>query len=268
MTAPSPVAPPVFPRRRPWLRPVLLGLGGIVTVIVLFWATVSVAATMARTSEHIERTFEGRITAVEVRTEGSVEIVTGPTGGARSDLRLRYALARPKVTQGIDGRGVLRVKVSCTGISVWCSSSLDLRVPADVPTSVRADTVRISDVTGPVTVEAAAGEVQLTRLGGVVRVNLGAGEIRGDELSSAEVDASVGAGSVRLAFVEPPRNAKAQAGAGEAEIVLPGGPTTYLVETSAGAGEASPQVPSDPGSSRTVRAETGAGRAVVRYANR
>lgn len=259
------IEPPSFPRRRPWLRPVLLALGGLVTVFLLVWATTAVASTLARTTERSTRTVRGDITAVEVESKGSVEVGPGEPGGARTQVTRRFGLSRPSFTHRLGGDGVLRIEARCPGAMVWCEVDLRLTVPADVPVQVRADSVSLADLSGPVTVDTQAGDVELIRLSGDVRVNLGAGEVDGRDLTSEEVRVGTGAGSLRLDFAEPPRDVEARTGAGEAVVLLPRGPATYDVDANAGAGDTEVGVRTDPGSSRTVRVTAGAGSARVGY---
>lgn len=257
--------PPVFPQRRPWLRAMLFTLGGLMTVLALFWATTGVAGTLARTTERFTRTVDGDITAVEIRTVGSVRIRPGPPEQARTDAVLRFGLDRPSFNQRLDEGGVLQVRASCGGVNFWCSVDLDLAVPADVPLRVRASSARLADLSGPVTVDGSAGDVHLDRLSGPLRLNLGAGEIEGQDLTSSDVRAGAGAGSVRLAFAEPPDDVEARTGAGEVEILVPRDGTTYRVEASAGAGDTQVSVRTDPDSERSIRADAGAGSARVGY---
>jgi hypothetical protein len=259
------LGPPSFPRPRPWLRPTLLTIGALVTAVALFWATTTVAAALARTTERFTRVSRGEITAVDISTAGSVDVRPGRPGLARSSVTLRFGLARPAFSQRIDDEGRLHIRARCRGFTVWCSVDLDLVVPADVPVRVSAGSARLADLTGAVTVDGSAGEVHLERLSGPLRLNLGAGEIEANDLTSADVRAGAGAGHVRLGFARPPREVEARAGAGEVEIELPRGPTTYRVEASAGAGDTHVAVRTDPDSERIIRADAGAGRASVVY---
>jgi len=263
MTAPVEVSS--FPRRRPWLRPTLLAVGGLLTAVLLLWATTAVAATLARTSDRFTRTVRGEITAVEIDSQGFVDISPGEAGRARTEVTRRFGLSRPSFTHRLDDDGVLHVKSGCGDVAVWCQVNLRVRVPADVAVQVRASSVRAADLSGPVTVDTQAGDVELIGLSGDLRVNLGAGEVQGRDLTSERVRAGTGAGSLRLDFRDPPRDVEARTGAGEAVVLLPRGSATYDVDANAGAGDTDVAVRTDPGSPRMVRVTAGAGSARVDY---
>lgn len=260
----APVAPPPTPPRASWLRGTLLVFGGIVTVAALAFTTATVASALVRTTERATRTFTGTIERVEVVATGRVEISAGADDEVIARRGLTYGLSRPRTVERRTG-GTLVLRATCPDALLGCNTTFRLTVPRATEVDVTANDSEISDLTGDVTVESNTGGVELNRLAGTLRLNVGAGAVVGTDLRSAEVIAGVGAGGVILDFAAAPQRVEARAGAGGVEISLPRGTESYAVDASAGAGETDVRVRTDPASPRTIRADAGAGSAIVRY---
>lgn len=255
---------PTTPPRTSWLRAPLLVVGGLVAVVVLALATTTVASTLVRTTERTSRTFTGLISRVEVRASGRVEIAVGADDEVVVRRTLTFGLSRPRTVERRDG-DTLVLKAGCAGLMVDCDTTLRLTVPRDTEIDVAAEDTEISDVAGPISADSDTGAIVLDRVSGPLRLNVGAGAVEGTDLRSPEVVAGVGAGSVVLDFAAPPERVEARAGAGGVEISLPPGEESYAVDASAGAGETDIRVRTDPASARVIRADAGAGSAIVRY---
>lgn len=250
--------------RRPAVRAVVLGLGGLLTVVVIGLATVAVASVLVRTTETDTLTLRGPIDSAVFRVSGELTVTSGPAGRAHIERRSGYGFSKPEVRQTLEG-GVLTVRVRCEGATVICDNQVDVELPPEVDVDVRASHAVITDVAGSVRVENEGGAVELDGVTGPVDVRVGGGSVMGTDLASDDVRANAGAGAIELSFRRPPVTVDASAGAGHIQIEVPRSEEGYQVDASAGAGGTQVDVASDPDSDRTIRARAGAGGVEVRY---
>lgn len=126
----------------------------------------------------------GKLTLDMLAGDGDVEVLTGQPGEARVERVLRWDRTKPKVEQSWEGGDTLRVAVTCPdtrGISLSTNCSADYRVwvPPDAAVTAKVgsggltvtgvhgeldlmvsdDDVRVSDVSGPLTVRARDAQV-------------------------------------------------------------------------------------------------------------
>lgn len=273
MTAPSsppPTGPtrPLTPARagrHPVVRSLALGLGGILTVIVIGLAAVSGASVLVRSTEDATRTLEGRVERVVVRVDGSATVEGGgPTDRAEVVRRSSFGFARPEVTQTLVD-GLLTVRVRCDGWSVICHSRVTVTVPSSAAVDVGAGRILVSDVEGRVDAASDGGSVELVHLDGPIDARVGGGSIIAERLGSDDVRTTAGTGAIELSFREPPEVVEADAGAGHVEVVVPTGSGAYLVDARSGLGGTDVAVATDPTSPRRIRAHAGAGGVEIRY---
>jgi hypothetical protein len=102
--------------------------------------------------------------------------------------------------------------------------------------------------------------VRLEKTRGPVRVNTSAGAVVGVDLAAAFLDATTGAGRVRLTMVEAPGRIGLRTGAGSIDLGLPPTDGGYRVDADAGKGKADVTVAANPAALRSVTADSGAGR--------
>lgn len=261
--------PPSPAARHGATRAVVLTVGGLLVVLFIVQGVLALLGLWFRTSTTSAIASDGRISEVRVNVDaGTVRLTPGDAvAGERTD---RYGLVRPSVSVRRDG-DVLVVEGRCGRVWLtgsWCSTAVTLTVPADVRVTVHsgAGSVHLGALTGPIDVSTGAGDVTLTGTAGVVVVDAGAGNVRGVGLAGTSVDASSGAGEVRLAFVRPPSNVRAESGAGSVAVVLPDGETVYRVDADSGAGSRSVDVRTSATADALVYAHSGAGDVTVRYA--
>lgn len=252
--------------RHPAVRAVVLGLGGLLTVVVIGVATVTMASVLVRTTERDTQTLRGRIDSAVLRVSGELGVTSGPAGRVHIERRSDYGFSKPEVRQTLED-GVLTVRVSCEGATVICDNRVDVELPPDVDVDVRADHAVIADVAGSVRVQNDGGTVELDGVTGPVDVRVGGGSVMGTDLASDDVRANAGAGAIELTFRRPPAVVDASAGAGHIQIEVPRSEEGYRVDASAGAGGTQVDVATDPNSDRTIRARAGAGGVEVRYAS-
>lgn len=231
----------------------LVGTAGVVVVGLTELFPVEDRATLAQ---------PGPIRTVEVDVEvGRVEVVAGQGDEARITRTRRYLRGAPAVREELVG-GVLRIEAECQRIFVvGCSVDYRLEVPAGVSVIVRSErgSVSVADITGMVEVDAGAGSVRLTGTKGPVRVETSAGRVEGVDIAAEYLDATTGAGSIRLSFTDPSGRIGLKTGAGNIDLTLPAVAGGYRVATDAGAGDVQVTVDQNPGGNRAVTATTGAG---------
>jgi len=170
-------------------------------------------------------------------SSGDVEVAPGPEGQATVDLEfggLGY--------DGIDREvvdGVLWLDLRCRGA---CGGDLSVALPPGAWADVRLS----------------AGDVSVEDLDASVRVHVGAGAIEAWNLSGDEVDLATAAGSIDAVLEPEVRSVTADAGAGEAALVVDGG--AWRLSTDAGSGHVSTDgVHHDADSQRVLAAQAGAG---------
>ena len=204
----------------------------------------------------------GPVRSLEVDVEvGRVEVVPGDGGDATITRTRRYLVGAPQVSEGLVD-GVLRVNAECDGpIAAGCSVDYRLAVPAGVPIRIRTDraSVSVTDMTGMVEVDAGAGNVRLVRTRGPVKVDTSAGNVEGQDIVAEYLDATTGAGRIRLSIAEAPGRLGLKTGAGNIDVGLPTTLGGYRVATDTGAGKVDVTVEQNQGGSRAIMATTGAG---------
>jgi len=163
--------------------------------------------------------------------------------------------------------GVLRIEAECPRIVTFgCTVDYRLHVPAGVAVRIRTDrgSVAVSDMRGTVEVATQSGGVRLERTQGPVVVTTSAGNVDGVDLAASYLDATTGAGRIRLSLTEPPGRLGLRTGAGNIEVAVPVAAGGYRVDADAGAGRVDMGVEQNEGSSRTLVARSGAGNIAIR----
>jgi hypothetical protein len=204
----------------------------------------------------------GPVRSLEVDVEvGRVEVVPRDGDEATITRTRRYLIGAPRASEGLV-EGVLRIEAECDGpIAAGCAVDYRIEVPAGVPVRIRTErgTVAVTDMTGTVEVDAGAGNVRLTRTRGPVKVETSAGNVDGVDLAAQFLDATTGAGRIRLSIAEAPGRLGLKTGAGNIDVGLPTTAGGYRVATDTGAGKVDVTVEQNEGGSRSIIASTGAG---------
>ena len=235
---------------------VVVGLAGIVA---------AVGSTVGAREKRRTFTRPASVTAVEVEIDnGRVEVVAGTELEPRIRQTTRSLFAAPKLQESVID-GVLRLRAECPRLAgPTCEVRYRVEVPATVAVRVRTDrgSVSVDGMTGAVDVAADAGRISLARTSGPVTARTSAGSIEGVDLSPAFLDASTGAGRIRMSLEKPSARVDLRTGAGNIDVALP--PDRYRVETETDAGKIDVAVTVDATSPYVVRARTGAGGIRVR----
>jgi len=236
----------------------LVGTAGLVALGLSTFFPVEDRVTLAQ---------EGPISSVEVDVEvGRVTVVPGEGDVATIGRTRRHLWGEPDTSEMLVG-GVLRIVASCQRILTFgCSVDYRVAVPAGVSVRIRSErgSVSVADMAGMVEVDTGSGAVRLARTKGPVRVTTSAGDVEGVDLAATFMDATTGAGRIRLSLAEPPGRLGLTTGAGNIDVGLPTVLGGYRVDADAGSGKVDIGVEQNPGGSRTITARSRAGNIGVR----
>ena len=236
----------------------LVGTAGVVVVAL---------TTFFPEEDRTTFTPQGPIRTVDVDVEvGRIQVVAGPAGGAVVDRTRRYLRGAPAAEESLV-EGVLRIRADCERfVTFGCEVDYRVQVPAGAAVRIRTErgSVSVEDIAGMVEVDAGAGGVRLARTRGPVRVNTSAGNVDAVDLAAEFLDATTGAGRIRMSLAEPAGRLGLRTGAGNIDVALPEVAGGYRVDADAGAGNVDVSVTNDPGGSRAVIARSGAGNIRIR----
>lgn len=203
------------------------------------------------------------IRALQVQLDaGRVEVVGGTAPDAKVDRFRHYLRKAPSLDEAVVG-GALAIRSQCPKTFLSdCRADVRVELPAAADVQVRTESaaVVVTGMSGTVDVTTSSGKVQLTRVTGPVRTTTSAGSVDGVDLSPTFLDATTGAGSIRISLAKPSPRVALHTGAGGIDLALPPAEGGYRVTAEAKPGRADVSVPQDPSSGRAVSAQTGAGR--------
>jgi hypothetical protein len=203
------------------------------------------------------------VRGLEVDVEvGRVIVVAGATE-ATTVTRTRRHLRGTPVTDERVVQGVLQISAGCRRwVTFGCEVDYRIEVPGTVSVRVRVDdgAVSVEGIGGMVEVETKAGAVDLIRTQGPAKVTTSAGNVEGEDLNAEFLDATTGAGRIRLSMARPPGRLGLRTGAGSIDVGLPPADGGYRVAAEAESGTVDVSVSQNAGGNRAVIANSGAGR--------
>ena len=212
---------------------------------------------------------------------GKVEILAGSGVSVEVERSLSFGDERPRIEHSLTD-GVLEIEADCPGsffsLGGPCSVDHVVRIPAfvDVQIDLGAGTVRVSglesvvvadtgsgsielvDLGGRVTAATGSGGIVLERIWGTVDISTGSGSIRGTELTSLQMTARTGSGSINLDFGGAPDGVDLETGSGSITAAVPAGSYRLDLNTNSGS-TTSAGITEDASSPRIIRATTGSG---------
>ena len=243
---------------------------GLLIVGALAWGTYNVVTVLA----HEERVETEAFAAADVRAldvdsaNGSVRIVATDTDEVTVRAEISEGLRRTGERREVVN-GVLELRATCPSIgSNFCWVDYEVRVPRDLPITVRSNNgrVEISGTNAAVDVDGDNGGVELTDVSGPVVAATDNGRLTASGLRSSSVRADTDNGRVVLEFITAPMAVEASSDNGSVEVVVPDDGEAYRVsmETDNGSQEQSVRV--DPDSPRSLTLSTDNGSVTARTA--
>ncbi|WP_128428141.1 DUF4097 family beta strand repeat-containing protein [Streptomyces cyaneus] len=246
-------------------------VAGVVAVLLAGVTACGASAGDDKDPEHRSFALEGRTLTVD-SDDSALEIVAAEGNKAGTVEVTRWfqgAVAigsDPKVTWAMkDDRLVLREK--CSGMITNCSAKHRIEVPRGVTVKVEDGdgSVRASGFRDALSIRTGDGSVRVTDSSGPLDLRTGDGSMHVSDVSSRQVKAQTGDGSVRLELGTVPDLVETRSSDGSVTIELPR--ATYRVTTETGDGSVDVSVPRDETSSHVVSARSGDGKVTVRTAN-
>ena len=190
---------------------------------------------------------------------GVVQVVGGAPGPVSVIQRLTFDGAEPTTSHRL-AAGTLSLTSHCAQGEV-CSVSFDITVPARTTVRVSDDvgTVRLSALTGQVSVTVTAGQIKLSSISGPVDATARAGSITGRQVSSPRATLRASAGEIDVTFSAPPTAITAITDIGAIILRVPDN-VPYDVSASATAvGHVAVTVTQNTAASRKITASTDVG---------
>ncbi len=182
--------------------------------------------------------FSGSVAALDLDSRaGEVEVRAG-SASVRVTETVHYRNSKPQLSHDLQG-GTLVLRNQGCG---FCSVDYVVELPANATVKVHTD----------------AGAIRLTGLTGDVTADTTAGEIDGTGLGSAHTSVTSHAGAIKLRYQSDPSTVDAKTSAGAIEVHLPG-TDSYAVDASTKAGSTTIGVPTDPAATRKITVHTSAG---------
>lgn len=250
------------------------------TALLLAVGVTGTAAFVAR-QDAVEHLVVAATHEVGIRNAGPVVVRGTDRDDVRVSSRLRWAFGRPHVEVLRDGDRT-DLRTSCpVGHLLQCRVELLVEVPRDTSVQIRGGGVTVSDLRGPLEIDArgagvevrdardvrlssSGGGVRATRISGRFEVELHGGGLRAEQLTSQEISVDSRGGRVWLDIAAPPSVVAVDVRGGGVDVLLPRVDGGYDVQSAVVGGRSRVEVDSTPGSDRVIRLDTrGAGVRVV-----
>lgn len=203
-------------------------------------------------TNYCTRNFRVRVpphVAVEVNVGTGAVAIAGIDGTIRASL----------------GGGNLTVS---RGVGSWTLATGSGNIEVDhgdgsLSASTGTGNITLEDARGPVALRSSVGNVAVVDAATSLRITAGTGNVVATGLSGATVSATVLSGAVSLDFTAPPRSVDATSRTGDVVVRIPFGSVRYKLQLRSDTGRVISAVPSNPTSTRVIRALTANGDVVV-----
>jgi hypothetical protein len=242
----------------------LLAVGALLFVLaVVAVGTSQLVSETFRGSETRDSTLVAQAPRLTVSPgPGDVVLVPSPDADVHVRTVSRFGVDRPEIVGESTAAGV-ELTSNCRSLASACETSYTVAVPAGFAVTVQASgRVDAHDLTGPLTVQSAYGDVALAGLSGDVTVSTG-GDITGTGLRSTSITGDTRYGDITLALAVEPRHVSLASNGGDVDLGVPAG-RSYRVDAVSVTGHAGRiSVPTDPAAEATIRATTETGDVTV-----
>jgi DUF4097 and DUF4098 domain-containing protein YvlB len=185
---------------------------------------------------------DGPVRALDLVSQAGAVEVRATDGSPHVTETVQYRGSLPATSHDLENGTLALRNESCTDCSVSYLVEVSARTTVHVHTN--------------------AGAIRLTGLSGDLTIETDAGDIEGTGLGSAHTTVTSQAGKIGLGYQAAPSTVDARTDAGSVDIRVPGtGP--YAVDAGTRAGHTSVGVPTDPNAIRKISAHTDAGAVTV-----
>lgn len=245
------------------------GVGGLVALVMLALVALWLLDRVGPTTTE-QRSFSmGPGTTrlhVEVGT-ASVRLTSTDGSEIRVQRTVRHGWRAPQIEERTDGARAV-IEADCPGfLGGGCDVRYDIAVPAghDVELSASSGDLEVRGIEArSLRTTVSSGRTTIVDVDGPLEIRSSAGEVSAIELRSGRVSADVSSGSVRMDFSAAPTDVAVSASSGSVTVQLPSAGNPYRVQATSSSGDARIDVPTDPGSPRSVEVSVSSGDVDVR----
>jgi hypothetical protein len=248
------------------LAALAVGLPCVVGAAVV--GSFTVVGALSHASETHAASYPWNGGAVTLRTDGNVTVEVGSGSQVGVSYTEHYELKKPTVASATSSAG-LQLTATCPGgfFGSNCAVNFVLTVPAAAALDVHSGDgyIHVSGSTAALSLDTGDGGIELGNVTGNVVAHTGDGGISGTQVSSKNVQASTGDGSVHIEWAVAPTTVVATTGDGSIHLVVPQGSGPYSTSTHTGDGSVHVNVVSDATAASVITAETGDGGITIGY---
>jgi putative adhesin len=193
---------------------------------------------------------------------GSVRLTPAEGDELRVDRTVRRGWRGPDVEERTDGLRAV-VEASCpTLFGGRCEVHYEIAVPDGHAVEVAVDSGDL-EVSGlrvrSLRTSASSGRTTLADVDGPIELRASSGSVSATGLRSDRVTAEISSGSTQLEFAAAPTEVTVSASSGDVTLRLPADGDPYHVRARSSSGQQRVDVPTDPGSPRTVTVTVSSG---------
>jgi hypothetical protein len=228
----------------------------------------SVVGALAHASESHTASYQWNGGAITLRTDGNVTVEIGTGTQVAVAYTEHYQLKKPTVSSSTSGGGV-QLTATCPGgfFGSNCAVNYVLTVPPTAALDVHSGDgyIHVSGSTAALSLDTGDGGIEFDNVTGDVVAHSGDGGITGTQVSSKNVQASTGDGSIHITWSVAPTTVVAISGDGSIHLVLPQGSGPYRTSTHSGDGSVHVTSLVDATAASSITAESGDGSITIGY---
>jgi Putative adhesin len=194
-----------------------------------------------------------------VRVPGDVSVTVSVNTGNVFVTGLHGSV---KATVGAGNISVTRVAGSVDA-TTQSGTIVVRREDGSVDASARTGEVLLSDVRGSVNVQCENGTVAISGASTSVHVTDSTGSVAASGITGSTFSATVGDGPIEVSFTAPPHEVDATTQTGNITVHVPYADVRYQTHLKSATGRVVTGIPTDPSSTRVIRALTGNGDVIL-----
>jgi Putative adhesin len=231
-----------------------------VLALVLLWLLSLVAPT---TTESSSFTVGAGTSSLYVEVDsGSVRLTPAEGETLRVQRTVRHGWREPDVEERTDGSRAV-IEATCpTFLSSRCEIHYEISVPDGHAVEVSTSSGNV-DVRGlrpqALQISASSGRITVVDVDGPLDIRSSSGAVTATDLRSSRVTTEVSSGNTELDFSTAPTDVTVSASSGDVTLQLPSTGNPYRVRAESNSGQAQVDVPTDPGSARSVSVQVSSG---------